>query len=376
MKPSPFPRVHRQRLRGRPAARRGAAAALGLTAVAAASLLSACDASPFAASVGGHSISSAALNNELRWAQQAKDYSAIVSANFGQLTGTNLKLTGATPNSYSAGWTAFTLTQMIQGQVVRRAVAAQGTAPDSNLYAAAMGGVEIESGGVTGPNRDGGVTQMAPGYLITLTQRVADHAFLETPLPTSQLQGYYANYRSNFYTQVCVRQASVTVTGASGGIDFAASKTRAEQVARQMSTAPNSVGGAYNCYSHEQVNAQSATFINTVVALAPGQASIAQTPFGYQVTGVASRDTLPLAGPVAKVLTTLVYDLRGPGSDTVLQRLLSQARVKVNPAFGTWHAGDKTTLAGIRAPRVPATAPVGGGNSGLSLGSVNKLVGP
>lgn len=357
-------------------AARATTAALALGVVMAAGLLSACDASPYAAQVNGTTISTAALNNELRWSRQAHDYSSVIGGNYSQLTNTNLTLTGATPNSYSTAWVAFTLSQMVRGTVVRKAVAATGSAPSADLYAAALGGIEIENDGVTGPQGNGGVTQMAPAYLTAVTQRLADHSYLQTPLPTAQLQGYYANYMANFYSQVCVRQATVTVTGPSGGIDFAASRTQAMKVATEMTTQPGTAGGSYNCYSHEQVVTQSPQFINTVVALAPGHSNVTETPYGYQVTAVASRQTLPLAGPVAQVLTTLVYDLRSPTSDSTLQRLLAQARVRVNPAFGTWQPGGGTRLAAVVAPRAPATAPVGSNNSGVSLGSAGSLVGP
>jgi hypothetical protein len=177
---------------------------------------------------------------------------------------------------------------------------------------------------------------------------------------------------------VCVRQASVSVSGANGGIDFSASATQAATVARQLVAAPSGSSsggtGSSNCYTHEQLDAQSASFINTVVKLAPGQAAIQRTGYGYQVTLVSSRQTQPLSGAVAKVLTTLVYDLEQPSSDTTLRSLLARTRVKVNPAYGKWFPGSTTTLASVVAPTASASTPVGSSTS-LSAGSLGGSLG-
>lgn len=352
---------------------RATTVAVGVLAAAA---LSACDASPYAASVNGSTIKQAALNTELRWATIASDFTTTLVGNYNSLNNVALAVHGDSSNTYSTEWTAYTLSQIVQGRLVRQAVAARGGAPSSDLYSAALGGIEIESGGVTGPKGNGGVTQMTPSYLVNLTQRLADHAYLETPASLSALQGFYTHYLANFYSQVCVTQASVSVQGANGGVDYTQSQTQAATVAQRMANAgPNAsgVGGASSCYTHEQLDAQAPSFINTVVALAPSHASIQKTNYGYQVIDVSSRANLPLAGPVAQLLTTLVYDLQSPGSDTVLLRLEAKANVRVNPAYGTWRPPTSAAPAQVVAPAASPTTPVG--SSGALASSLGATLG-
>jgi hypothetical protein len=197
-----------------------------------------------------------------------------------------------------------------------------------------------------------------------VTQSLADHADLETPLPTATLQPLYADFKAEFYTQVCVTQASVSVAGPNGAVDFAASQTQASALAQQLSSGGAkstgaATGGASTCYTHVQLDAQSAALIDTVVSLAPGHAVSQKTTYGYQVTAVTSRQTQPLAGPVAQVLTTLVYELGQPNGDTVLRRLESQAHVKVNVTYGSWHPPNGTTPASVVAPSASPATPVG-----------------
>jgi len=270
-----------------------------------------------------------------------------------------LTVAGATGNTYSSGWTAYTLSAMVEGQIVAHAVAATGQEPTSDLYTAALGGLEIENAGVTGTSGTGGVTQMPPTYQIELTQRLADHAELETPLSDATLQALYKTYQANFYTQVCVTQLSVSVVSRTGTVNFSASQAQAQTVAGQLASG-GKPGGSVTCYTHEQLDQQpSPSLINTVVKLAPGQSTVQRTPFGYQVTAVTSRASLPLDGPVAKVLTTLEYDINQPSDDTVLRHLSADAKVRVDPGYGTWHPGSSSTLAGVVARSAPATAPVG-----------------
>jgi len=345
--------------------------------VLAAATLSACDASPYAASVNGTTIKQASLNTELRWATTAADYTDTLVGNYNSLNNVQLTVHGDSTNTYNTGWTAYTLSQVVQGRLVRQAVQDSGGAPSSDLYSAALGGIEIESGGVTGSAGNGGVTQMNPSYLVNLTQRLADHAYLETPLAVSQLQPLYSHYLANFYSQVCVTQASVTVGAPNGGVDYAQSQAQATAVAQRMANAganAPSVGGASACYSHEQVDAQAPSFINTVVALAPSHASIQKTSYGYQVIDVSSRQSLPLAGPVAQLLTTLAYDLQSPGSDTVLLRLEAKANVRVNPAYGTWRPPSSAAPGQVVAPSASPSTPVGSSGAlasslGVSSGS-------
>jgi hypothetical protein len=68
---------------------------------------------------------------------------------------------------------------------------------------------------------------------------------------------------------------------------------------------------------------------------------------------------------VAQVLTTLYYDLEDPSGDVVLHTLEKQAKVRVNPAYGSWHPG--TSLVGVVTPSTSSATPLG--SSGSQAGS-------
>jgi hypothetical protein len=351
------------------------ATAAALAAVLAATSLSACDASPYAAKVDGSTIKEAQLNTELRWAAGAADYSAVLVNAYENLNHVQLTQSGDTSNTYSSAWAAYTLSQMIQGQVVRRAEAARGRAPSSNLYTAALGGIELETGALAGSHGVGAIAQMVPAYLVEVTQRLADHADLEAALPDAVIAetlGYtnYSQIQELFYTQVCVSQATVSVQNPNGGVNFTASRAQAATVARHMTNAgagAPALQGASTCYSHEQLDAQSASFIDTVTALAPGQANVQKTMSGYQVISVSSRQLLPLSGPVAQVLSAVIYDVAGPTHDAVLQGLEAKAKVRVNPSWGTWHAGSSSSAAAVVPNVASAAVPVGASGSLTSI---------
>jgi hypothetical protein len=333
-----------------------------LAAALAGGLLGACDASPYAAVVNGTVIKQTALNQTIRYGDQSRYYLALEETIHDQATGQTINLAGQGSGTHSLAWADLELTDLIQSSLIRQAVTAGHRQPSSSLLDAARGVLQAE---VT----VAGMASLPPSFRDQLVDQIAEHAAIE-PAPTGQtataIRQIYQHYRPDFYSQVCVRQITVSVTNPSGGINYGASLARARQVVAQFNataSAPSSgsgvdqLGGSFTCYSLAQMESQPVSFVNAVMKLAPGRASQPQrSGLGYNLTAVTSRRTLPFDGAVARAIYAVILQ-RQPLADTAVRRLDARARVKVLPAYGTWFKGSKTVAPGVIPPKVSERVP-------------------
>jgi hypothetical protein len=307
---------------------------LGALAVAAVSLVaSGCDTAPVAASVNGQLIKTTALNAELAQLAANPGYIAAVETAAGSIS--------PEPGTYTTGWTAHVLTGEVIAAAVHQYLARHHDLPDAEMLTAAR---TVEAADYSTHN----LWQAFPAsYRTTLTERTAELATLEPPTaPTGRIDAAYRQFLPYFFSEVCVRQAAVTVTGTSGSVDYPASDAAARRL-----IATGAPQGVVACYTPASFELQPTSFTDAVLALGVGQYAAPQrTTSGYEVLQVVSRRIIPLGGDLTRALSVA---LEAGANSPVLDSVLARARVHVNPAYGTWVGSARTGYA-VRPPSVPS----------------------
>ncbi|MDQ2728038.1 MAG: hypothetical protein M3Y91_09300 [Actinomycetota bacterium] len=311
--------------------------ALGALAVAVSVAAAGCDSSPTAASINGKVIKQTTLQAELRGRAGNKAYVAAVDQAGAQSGGTTIA--GLSTASYSSGFAAGVLDQMVEDAAIRQYLTAHDALPSASALAAARGVEEVGAGaywqGFPASIRDEFVSALA------------DRAVLEPP-PTSTADARSAlmNHQANFFSRVCTRKISVSMQGTNGGIDFAASRDKANKIESDFNGGTlggDTGGGSVTCYTQPQLEDQSQALFNEVLGLAPGEAAApVRTSYGYNVLAVDSRDLQTFAPGTAAVLAFAINSSNQNGYTPALVRVLQSAKVKVNPAFGTWNQSQLT----------------------------------
>ena len=303
----------------RPLAKTFAAAAL----LAAVSLTaSACDTSPFAAVVNGHTIKQTALNAELSsWASNKQYVNAFDSAN----GSSGVNVAGFAPGTYNSGWVASILDNIVLASLVHHRLQVLHQVPNQDALSAARAVSEISQIGWT---------VFPAGFRSTLTMRLAEDATLTPPaIDIATLQRVYDQYRPYFVSQVCLLQA------AAFSLDQA-----------QKLSASGYPGGSQVCYSQADLENQPADFRQAVMSL--GLYKVSQpikTRFGYVVVEVVKRDTIGLTPELRRTISVAIVNAQGAPNPAV-DALLSAARVKVNPQYGSWSQGQ------ISPPKTPGSS--------------------
>ena len=299
---------------------RALAAAVALAAISAG--LTGCDASPYAAEVNGQVIKQIALLQELKAWARAPGYVQLFDGSNSVANGGNgLTVAGVSPGAtYNSTWVANQLNGIIEALVIHQHLAQTGALPDQELINAARSMSEIAEASFW--------YQLSPAFRQTLVQRLAEQAAL-TPVTVavSTLQKVYTQYQQFFYSQVCVVQAAVF--------------DQAQAVAL-------SVGGGFTgepiCYSQADLENQTTAYQQAVLAAAVGQTTKPlTTSYGYQVVKVVSRIQQPFSPELEQVISAIVAEASGSGIAPIITQLVTQAKVKVNPAYGAWHNGQVST---------------------------------
>ncbi len=287
-----------------------AIAALGAVSVAA----TGCDASPYAVTVNSQVIKQAGLYSELRaWSDNRTYVQAFDAAESASNGGSGVTVAGDTPSSFNTTWVASIMSGMVAATAVDQRAAATGRIPLSGLQTAARSVSEIDHSGYW--------EQFSQAFRDVLTTRLATQAAI-TPAstPAATLRSLYNQYRTYFFTQVCVVQASAFSLAAAQAIAAAG--------------VPN---GTQLCYNQRQFEQQPVAFQTSVRGLAVGSISPPlKTSYGYQVVQVLSRN-VQTYGPDIERTLSVAYVTASGASDPVLSGVLSSAKVRVNPAYGTWH---------------------------------------
>lgn len=275
--------------------------------------LTACDASPYAATVNGHVITVNSLNHVLAsWASNkawVQGFDAASSPAQGG-DGTTVAGTGGS-GTYNAKFVALILETLIEVQALNQHLAATHNTPTPDEI--------VASRAVNEYLRSQYWSQFPKQVRDFFVERLADWAAL-TPVPpsTSNLQGPYIDIQPYLFSRVCVVQASVL-----------------HQAQAQAMIASKVVTGAQVCFDQTQLESQQPAYQAAVRKLKKtGDISSAiKTPYGYQVLQLISRTGPGLNAAVQRVITAA----ETPPSEVT--KIVASARVKLNPRYGTWANG-------------------------------------
>jgi hypothetical protein len=290
--------------------------------------LSACDASPVAASVNGTVIHQSTLLQQLTWWASSPDYIGAYNAQAAQEAQANNQQTspqvlGDGTQTYGLQWTTQQLTSMIVQTAIEQKLASEGKAPTAEQYNAAWS--------AEWANFSNAWRQFPEALRTTVAQRDADQAVLGTTGNASSEQAYYKDHVADFFSQVCVRTAAVT-----GGLSQA--RAVASTLASKNTVTADSAG-VVTCYTPEQLIEQPAAFTNQVVGLKVGQVGAPQAAsFGYNVSRVTSRTVLAYNQTVANVIGIIEQggSTQQSISDAKVIGLLKADKIHVDPGIGTW----------------------------------------
>jgi len=293
---------------------------------------SACDVSPYAASVNSQVIKQTAVSAELRaWAGNrqyvsAFDASSRQSAQCQQDPPACVFVVGDAPGTYNSGWVSSILTDMISSSVVHQRLHATGRHVSRAGLQAARAVSEISQIGWT---------SFPPSFRDTLVNRLAEDALITPPLAelSQTISQIYQQYKQYWFSRVCVLQTAVFSLDA----------------AKKLSSG-NHLGGTPVCYSQVDLERQPSGLRSTIMALATGHVSQpVKTPYGYLVVEVTGRDIIGLTPELRRTISVAFIDAEGIPNGSV-DALLAHARVKVNPAYGTWKGKQ------VAPPRTPGSS--------------------
>lgn len=295
----------------------GSFAAAGALAVGSMTV-SACDASPYAATVNGHTISQLSLNNQLgEWSSNRAWVSSFDSANSQQNGGSGTTVAGTGGSgTYSNTFVADILDNMIQVELIHQNLGDNNHLP--------TGAEVVASRAVNEFLRSDYWTQFSPSLRNFLVEQLAEQAPL-TPISsdTATLQSAYSQIQPYLFSKLCLTEASAF-----------------DQADASRLAASSQLQGADVCYDQAALEQQPAALQTAVAKLNVGQTSQPiRTSYGYQVVRLSSRQSPGFSPGVQRVLSVATASSVPPK----VTSLINSAHVQVNPAYGTWTNGRITT---------------------------------
>ena len=288
-----------------------------VAALAAGSLaLSACDASPYAATVNGHTVSVSALNQQLAsWASNkgfVKEFDAQNSANQGG-SGATVEGKGVS-GTYSSAFAAGVLQDMVGTTAIDQHLSARGIDVTTDQTVTSRAVNQYIYGAIWSQ-----FSQKMRSYLVD--QQAAEGALAAVPTDLSSLQQAYTAVQPYLFFTICVDQESAFDAASAHAI-----------------ISSGTVNGAEVCFDQQAMEGQSAAYQAAARKLTkPGDISTAiPTTYGFVVIRLVSRTAPGLSAGVKQVLSA---EISPPASIT---GILSAAKVTVNPRYGTWSKGQLT----------------------------------
>jgi hypothetical protein len=284
--------------------------AAGLALAVGLCLLSACDASPYAAVVNGQVFTQLALNTQL------KQYAANPAFVTALSSGNNLSVTGAGgEGTYTKDFANLVLTRQVVDMIVRQHLEATNSLPPPDAYVASRAIWQLTGASYwnrfTSSIRDNLVQQSAD-----LSQLVPDSDLTSNQ---ASLQQAYSQLQPYLFSQICVDQASAFSLAAA-----------------QAVVAGGLANGTNECFTQAQFEDRSNAYQTAVRQLQVGQVSQPiTTTYGYVVVRVTSRQTPGDTPAVQRAIYATITTQGLPG----LTPLVQSAHVRINPAFGTWQPG-------------------------------------
>lgn len=288
-----------------------------LAAVAAGSLtVTACDASPYAASVDGQVITVNSLNHQLTaWASNRVWVQQFDAGNSTSQGGSGTTVVGSGgPGTYSSAFVADILGDIIDVSAIQHRLAAEAKLPTADEI--------VASRAVNEYLRSQYWTQFPPSLRAFLVDQLAYEAPLATvPVDPTSLAGPYSQIQPYLFSSVCVDQTAVFSSSAASAV-----------------IASGTVHGSKVCYDQVGLEGQSPAFQAEVLKLtSAGQlSSPIRTAYGYQVLQLVSRSTPGFDSGVQQVLAAAT------SQPAAINGILAAAKVKINPKYGTWSNGQVT----------------------------------
>lgn len=278
--------------------------------------LSACDASPYAATVNGQVISVNNLNHQLaEWSSNRVWVRAFDAGNAQNQGGDGTTVVGTGGSgTYSSKFAADILAVNVDVAAIHQHLAATGHPATHDQVVAARAINEY----LRAQYWDKFPTQLRD----FLVEQLADQgALAAVPANPSSLQGPFNQIQPYLFSSVCVQES-----------------TAFSSAAAQAIISSGTLHGPPVCYDQAAIESQSPAFQAAVIKLANvGDISPAiRTPFGFEVLKLASRSTPGFDAGVQQVLSSAT------SQPTSINRILASAHVKVNPAYGSWSAGQIT----------------------------------
>jgi parvulin-like peptidyl-prolyl isomerase len=335
-------------------------AALVAAFVVIAGVLAGCTgATPYAAIVNGTTISQATLLRELHGLGNNAGFVAAYNSNVQQAASQGQTLasmfgTGTASQTFSQGFTAIVLNTDIQAQLIHDEVVRRHIQPSAAEIAAATAAAQAQFPNT--PDNKPVFQDFDPWFQQEYKVRAAEQAQLATALAPSakdpaQIKQFYDLNPTNFVTSQCVSHILVASQGQAAsirarivaGADFSGQ-------AKKYSTDAGSAakGGQLGCAGPGQFVADFEQVANTIPVNQLSQPI--HTQFGWHLIKVTSRQEQPLdATNTARIQQ---YLQQNPVSMFIPPALI-QARVKVNPAYGSW---DPLQPAVVPPPSPPANS--------------------
>lgn len=294
-------------------------------AVACTLVASACDTSPVAVTVNSQQIKQTRVNADL---SAYSGNAAFVKAYESQSSGGST-IQGVSPGTFSSTFVSGVLNSLISATALHQYLAAHHNLPGPRQVAAARAWVSaIQSDYWLG---------FPPSFRNQLADDFADQSqFVKVSLKESELKQAVNQASGYLFTLVCVRQVGFTVGAPDGKPDFSASLAEAKAA---TAGGKSLQGGAVTCYSPTQLEAQGNPFYSEVVQAHVGKpVAPHRTAFGYQVMEVTDRNQLPFNEAMKKVTSLVAEQETGGTASTLEQKVITSARIWLNPEYGTWDA--------------------------------------
>jgi parvulin-like peptidyl-prolyl isomerase len=363
-------------------------AALGAMCLLAVALSSCASTLGYAALVNGTAISQASVNQQLADISANKQYVQLID----QPGGTG-PVAGATAGTYNKAFVAQLLDQQVRYEIIRQKLAAAHALPSPAKVASAKSEVTQAF--------PSGVFAAFPARYQNLLagQQANADAFVTVVsgnVPPDVLNQFYQSHLADYATEACVRHILIADKDASGQLDYAASLVDAQKVKAMLDAGADftamakqysqdnqgtnggsaAVGGnlqgsaSDGCLTSSDLQQLITEFAQAVTSLPVNQVSLpVKTQFGYHLIEVTKRVTEPLDA-------TVTTDIQRRLAGQALTKLVSTAKVKVNPEFGTFNGKSDANgqIPGVTPPAVPnltstAASATAGSSSSSSAGT-------
>jgi parvulin-like peptidyl-prolyl isomerase len=318
--------------------------------------LSACDVSalPYAARVGGTTISTSKLNSVLDAFRTDKALRCVFQAQ-------GAVIDGKGAGTFASSFTSARLSELVELRLNDALVAKLHVTPAERAYATSTATSELTT--AFGPGQVGSCTTSGPGFLAALPAAYrqvivgnrTDQILLDAHLAGAELSNSgIASYEQSHPQQMTISCVSAIVVSTQATAEQLASEINkgasfasiAKADSSDTSSAAN--GGAIGCVAPSDLQAPIG---QTVAALQPGQLS-APVAFNssYVLLEVTSHQGL---APVATALQALL-DSEDAAQQASLGKYAAQVSVEVNPQYGSF--GASNSGAAVNPPNPPSSS--------------------